>query len=238
MHRRLVHLVHLLLFPVRVVTLSAGGLSTRSSSMRDPEHPSEFDFVRLDEFERDPHGLTERLRETGRATVSTVNGEAAVVIQSAEAYRRLLERLDEAEATLGVQRGLASMRRGEGIPLDEAFQQIRESALKRRRTAGSSGSLSSRPLKPRSARSTSFSVKSIPPYADRWLLSLHQAIGTLRETPRRCSDRAAGQTCGRGDPAPPARGLPDSLRHRRARSPRPPRPAQLSSVPGVPSVHA
>lgn len=26
-----------------------------------------------------------------------------------------------------------------------------------------------------------------PPYADRWLLSLHQAIGTLRELPRRCA---------------------------------------------------
>ncbi|HEX8696290.1 MAG TPA: type II toxin-antitoxin system RelE/ParE family toxin [Longimicrobium sp.] len=25
-----------------------------------------------------------------------------------------------------------------------------------------------------------------PPYADRWLLSLHQAIDTLREMPRRC----------------------------------------------------
>lgn len=103
--------------------------------MRDPEHPSEFDFVQLDEFERDPHEPLERVRETGRATVLTVNGKAAVVVQNAEAYRRLLERLDEAEAALGVQRGLKSMRRGEGVPLDEAFRRIRESVEKRRRSA-------------------------------------------------------------------------------------------------------
>ena len=103
--------------------------------MRDAEHPSDFDFVPRDEFERDPHDRIEHLLETGRATVLTVNGNAEAVVQSAEAYQRLLDRLDRAETIVGIRRGLDEVDRGETVSLEEAFHEIREQAAKRRRSA-------------------------------------------------------------------------------------------------------
>ena len=41
------------------------------------------------------------------------------------AYQALLDRLDRAEAIVGINRGLVSMRRGEGRPADEALDELR-----------------------------------------------------------------------------------------------------------------
>ncbi len=48
-----------------------------------------------------------------------------MVIQNAEAYQRLLDRLERAEAIAGVREGLASMERGEGRPPNEVLEEIR-----------------------------------------------------------------------------------------------------------------
>jgi predicted transcriptional regulator len=60
-----------------------------------------------------------------------VEGGEELVILSASAHKRLIQRLNRAEATVGIYRGLESARRGEGVPLDEAFRQIREDAARR-----------------------------------------------------------------------------------------------------------
>jgi len=57
--------------------------------------------------------------------VLTVNGKAELVVRDAEAYQDLLDRLDRAEAIVGINRGLVSMRRGEEIPAEEALDQLR-----------------------------------------------------------------------------------------------------------------
>ena len=49
-----------------------------------------------------------------------------MVVQDASSYQRLLEVIDRAEAIIGIKRGLESMERGEGIPAEEAFRQLRE----------------------------------------------------------------------------------------------------------------
>lgn len=43
----------------------------------------------------------------------------------ADAYQELLDRLERAEAIVGVREGLASMERGEGRPLEEVVEAIR-----------------------------------------------------------------------------------------------------------------
>jgi predicted transcriptional regulator len=88
--------------------------------------------VSLEDLAREPAGHLERLRESGRPAMLVVDGREEVVIQSADAHKRLIQRLDRAEATVGIRRGLDGARRGEGVPLDEAFRQIREDADRRR----------------------------------------------------------------------------------------------------------
>ena len=88
----------------------------------------------LADFQRDLPELVESLKESGRPTVLTRDGKPELVVQSAEAYQRLLDLLDRAEAIIGVYRGMESLRRGDAMELDEAFDLIRDQA-RRRRTA-------------------------------------------------------------------------------------------------------
>lgn len=73
----------------------------------------------------------ERLQETGRPEVLTVHGEAEVVVQDADAYQELLDRLERAEAVAGIREGLASMERGEGRTLEEAIDPDQATRRKR-----------------------------------------------------------------------------------------------------------
>lgn len=80
----------------------------------------------LTEFQRNTKEHIDRLKKTRRPELLTVHGKPEIIIQDAEAYQRLLDVLDRAEAIVGVQRGLESMRAGRGKPLDEAFDSLRD----------------------------------------------------------------------------------------------------------------
>ena len=54
----------------------------------------------------------------------TVNGEAEVVVQSAEAYQKLLESHDLLERLRGISRGLDQAKRGEGRPLRSLLDEL------------------------------------------------------------------------------------------------------------------
>lgn len=54
------------------------------------------DIRSLTHFIRNSKAHVERLRETGRPEVLTVNGEAAIVVQDARAYQRILDALEGA----------------------------------------------------------------------------------------------------------------------------------------------
>jgi PHD/YefM family antitoxin component YafN of YafNO toxin-antitoxin module len=89
------------------------------------------DTYALSDFQRNTREHIERLKESGRPTVLTVDGKAELVVQDVAAYDALLDAVDQAEAIIGIQRGLRSFERGEGIPLEKALQQIRDSVRKR-----------------------------------------------------------------------------------------------------------
>ena len=91
------------------------------------------DIYPLTEFQRNAREHIARLRETGRPAVLTVNGRSELVVQSAEAYQALMENVDRADAILGIQRGLEDLRKGDTIPLDQAFEEIRGGEARRRR---------------------------------------------------------------------------------------------------------
>ena len=84
------------------------------------------DIHSLTDFQRNTKEHIQRLKETGRPEVLTVNGKAEIVVQDAASYQKLLELIDRVEAIEGIQKGLESMQRGEGKPAQEVFTRLRK----------------------------------------------------------------------------------------------------------------
>lgn len=80
----------------------------------------------LSDFQRSAKTFLTTLKDTQAPIVLTVNGKAAVVVQDAESYQRLLERIELLESIAGIRKSLDEFEQGQGIPLDEAFQQLRQ----------------------------------------------------------------------------------------------------------------
>jgi prevent-host-death family protein len=80
------------------------------------------DIRSLSDFKRNTNDLLERLRETGHPLVLTINGKAELVVQDAEAYQALLDRV---EAIEGIQRGLAEVKAGRVKPARRVFDRLR-----------------------------------------------------------------------------------------------------------------
>ena len=78
----------------------------------------------LSDFQRNAKAHIRRLKKTGKPEVLTINGEAAVVVQDAASYQKFLDEVDQREALEGIRRGLESMGRGEGIPLEDFVKQM------------------------------------------------------------------------------------------------------------------
>lgn len=72
----------------------------------------------LSEFQKNTGAHIRRLKKTGKTQVLTVNGRAAIVVQNARSYKKLLALVEEAGAVAGI-------RRGEGIPLEEFDARMR-----------------------------------------------------------------------------------------------------------------
>ena len=79
----------------------------------------------LSEFQRGAKAFLTTLKETGAPMVLTVNGKAAVVVQDAESYQNLLDRVALLESMAGIRKSVAEFEQGQGMPLDEAFTQLR-----------------------------------------------------------------------------------------------------------------
>jgi PHD/YefM family antitoxin component YafN of YafNO toxin-antitoxin module len=91
------------------------------------------DIYSLTDFQRKTREHMQRLKETRRPHVLTVNGKAEIVVQDAEAYQAMVELIDRAAAIVAIREGLDSMERGEGRDAFEALRDLRE---KRRSTPG------------------------------------------------------------------------------------------------------
>ncbi len=78
------------------------------------------------EFQRNIKDYVGRLTENKTPLVLTVNGRAALVVQDAESYQLMLERLERAETVAAIRRGMEQSDRGEGISLDETEMRLRK----------------------------------------------------------------------------------------------------------------
>ncbi len=80
------------------------------------------DIRSLSDFKRKTSELITRLKRTGDPLVLTINGRAEVVVQDAEAYQHLLERVETIEA---LHRGLADVNAGRTKPARTVFNRLR-----------------------------------------------------------------------------------------------------------------
>jgi len=78
----------------------------------------------LSDFQRNAKRHIHRLKKSGKPAILTVNGQAEVVIQSAEAYQKLLEDQELLASIRGISRGLEQAKRGEGRPMREFLEEF------------------------------------------------------------------------------------------------------------------
>ena len=82
------------------------------------------DIHPLTDFKRRTSDFLAQLKETGHPLVLTINGKAELVVQDARSYQKLLDLAERMETIQAVRESLASLKRGEGQPMDEAFAEI------------------------------------------------------------------------------------------------------------------
>ncbi len=78
------------------------------------------------EFQRNLKSYVGRIKEKKTPLVLTIKGRAEIVVQDADSYQALLDRLQSAETAAAIRQGMEQFERGEGIPLRQAERQIRK----------------------------------------------------------------------------------------------------------------
>lgn len=84
------------------------------------------DIQSLSDFKQNASRIVKEVRETKEPVIVTVNGKAAVVIQDAESYQRMVDRQEYDQTVRALRSAIAEMDDPEKwIGLDEAFDQLR-----------------------------------------------------------------------------------------------------------------
>jgi hypothetical protein len=79
----------------------------------------------LTDFLRHHKAHLARLKQSRLPEVLTVNGKAEIVVQDAESYQDLLDRLHHMETIAAIREGLASAERGELRSSEQAFTEMK-----------------------------------------------------------------------------------------------------------------
>jgi PHD/YefM family antitoxin component YafN of YafNO toxin-antitoxin module len=78
----------------------------------------------LSEFNRNSKDFVRKLKKTGKPAVLTINGQAEIVVQSAQAYQKLLQEHQLLTTLRGIGRGIAQAKRGEERPMREFLEEL------------------------------------------------------------------------------------------------------------------
>ena len=82
------------------------------------------DIMSLSTFKRDSNKVMRQMKKTKAPVVLTINGKAAVVVQDAESYQRLLELKERTEVVETLRQRLASLSRKKGRPVEDFFTEF------------------------------------------------------------------------------------------------------------------
>jgi PHD/YefM family antitoxin component YafN of YafNO toxin-antitoxin module len=91
------------------------------------------DINSLSNFKRNTSHFIDRLKETKSPLVLTINGVSELVVQSAEGYQQLLDRIEYLETTAGIQQGLNELAQGQAVAAIPALEALK-SKLQQRQT--------------------------------------------------------------------------------------------------------
>ena len=80
----------------------------------------------LTDFQRNTKEHIERLKDTGKPEILTVNGKSEIVVQDAESYQKVMDYIDQLEAIAGIKRGLNEVLEGRTKPTSQAFKSIKK----------------------------------------------------------------------------------------------------------------
>lgn len=83
------------------------------------------DVRSVTEFQRNIKDYVGRLKKKKTPLVLTVNGRAELIVQDAESYQTLLDRLERAETLAAIRRGMEDAEAGRMISLGDAAARIR-----------------------------------------------------------------------------------------------------------------
>ena len=83
------------------------------------------DIHSLSDFQRNTKDFARRIAAQKNPIVLTVNGKAKLIVQDADAYQELLDKLDRLETIEGIKRGLADVEAGRTRPLAEFDAEMR-----------------------------------------------------------------------------------------------------------------
>jgi prevent-host-death family protein len=84
------------------------------------------DIQPLTTFRNNSAKMLQQLKKTGRPIVLTVNGKTEAVVQSAEAYQRLLDIAADSDEREGVRQGDEDIAAGRTLPAREVFDEMRK----------------------------------------------------------------------------------------------------------------
>lgn len=80
----------------------------------------------LTDFQSNATEYVERLKKTGSPEILTVNGNAELVIQDAQAYQQLLDKAEQLAAIEGIKKGLSDIEDGRVHSAKEVHQALRD----------------------------------------------------------------------------------------------------------------
>ena len=78
------------------------------------------------EFQRNIKEYVGRLKQNKTPIVLTVDGRAELVVQDAESYQLMLDRLERAETVAAIRRGMKDADEGRIMPFEEAVSKLRD----------------------------------------------------------------------------------------------------------------
>jgi PHD/YefM family antitoxin component YafN of YafNO toxin-antitoxin module len=94
------------------------------------------DVRSMTEFQRKTKAAMARLKKTGRPELLTVNGKAALVVQDAEAFTRMIDHMDRQHLIEAVRVGIEQMEAGKTRPWRDVKRDLQARiASKRGQTA-------------------------------------------------------------------------------------------------------
>ena len=81
----------------------------------------------LDRSQETVPAILDELKTDKTPIVITIDGKAAAVLQDAESYQNLLDRLELLETVVGIRKSLEEFEQGKGISIHQAWEQFQDS---------------------------------------------------------------------------------------------------------------